>query len=426
MKPHHILSWIMAFNIVPQGFAAPANSTAESIAPAALAVNALGLDLLAKGTTADSDALLSPYSIQTALAMTFAGAAGDTRNEMAKVLHYPEDEGGLHQSFAALRAALEEIATNTAADAEAARKEGGQVDPVVLTVANRLFGQQGYEFRQPFLSLTKDTYKAPLELLDFIQNAPAATRHINEWVEEQTRDRIRDLIPQDALDRDTRLVLVNAIYMKAPWASPFSELATRPAPFYVGGSEPQEVPMMTHRGTFGYARRDGLTVVTIPYLGGDLQFLILLPDARDGLSELEAKLTPDVLASCANPGRGNIILHLPKFKIEPPLFRLATVLQSLGMRSAFNVPRGSANFDRMAPRKPNDYLFISEVFHKTFLDLDEKGTEAAAATAVAMMRATSLPPRNPPEVRVDHPFFFAIQHRPSGACLFLGRVTDPR
>lgn len=426
MKTHHILSWIMAFNIVPQGFAAPANTAAESISPAALAVNALGLDLLAKGTTADSDALLSPYSIQTALAMTYAGAAGDTRNEMAKVLHYPEDEAGLHQAFAALRAALEEIATTTAANAEAAKKEGGQVDPVVLTVANRLFGQQGYEFRQPFLSLTKETYKAPLELLDFVQSAPAATRHINEWVEEQTRDRILDLIPPDALDRDTRLVLVNAIYMKAPWATPFSESATRPAPFYVRGSEPQEVPTMTQRGSFGYARQEGFTVVTIPYMGGDLQFLILLPDARDGLSELEAKLTPDVLASCANPGRGNIILHLPKFKIEPPLFRLATVLQSLGMRSAFNVPRGSANFDRMAPRKPNDYLFISEVFHKTFLDLDEKGTEAAAATAVAMMRATSLPPRNPPEVRVDHPFFFAIQHRPSGACLFLGRVTDPR
>lgn len=426
MKTHHILSWIMALNIVPQGFAAPANTAAESISPAALAVNALGLDLLAKGATADSDALLSPYSIQTALAMTYAGAAGDTRNEMAKVLHYPEDEAGLHQSFAALRAALEEIATTSAANAEAARKEGGQVDPVVLTVANRLFGQQGYEFRQTFLSLTKETYKAPLELLDFVRNAPTATRHINEWVEEQTRDRIRDLIPPDALDRDTRLVLVNAIYMKAPWANPFSESATRPAPFYVRGSDAQEVPTMTQRGSFGYARREGFTIVTIPYMGGDLQFLILLPDARDGLSELEGKLTPDVLASCANPGRGNIILHLPKFKIEPPLFRLATVLQSLGMRSAFNVPRGSANFDRMAPRKPNDYLFISEVFHKTFLDLDEKGTEAAAATAVAMMRATSLPPRNPPEVRVDHPFLFAIQHRPSGACLFLGRVTDPR
>lgn len=416
----------MALNIVPQGLTAPANPAAENLSPAAMAVNALGLDLLAKGTTADSDALLSPYSIQTALAMTFAGAAGDTRNEMGKVLHYPADEAGLHQSFAALRAALEEIATTTAANSEAAKQEGGQIDPVVLTVANRLFGQQGYEFRRPFLSLTKDTYKAPLELLDFAQSAPAATRHINEWVEEQTRDRIRDLIPPDALDRDTRLVLVNAIYMKAPWANPFSESATRPAPFYVRGSEPQQVPMMTHRGSFGYARRDGFTIVTIPYMGGDLQFLVLLPDARDGLSELEAKLTPDLLGSCANPGRGNIILHLPKFKIEPPLFRLATVLKSLGMRSAFNEPRGSANFDRMAPRKPDDYLFISEVFHKTFLDLDEKGTEAAAATAVAMMRATSLPPRNPPEVRVDHPFFFAIQHRPSGACLFLGRVTDPR
>ena len=146
---------------------------------------------------------------------------------------------------------------------------------------------------------------------------------------------------------------------------------------------------MVRQGPLGYAHRDGFSVVTIPYSGGDVQFLIVLPDEVSGLASLESKLTPELLAACTNPATSEVILHLPKLKIEPPLFRLGKVLQSLGMRSAFDDPKGSANFDRMAFRKPDDYLFISEVFHKTFLMLDEKGTEAAAATAVAMMRATA-------------------------------------
>jgi len=185
---------------------------------------------------------------------------------------------------------------------------------------------------------------------------------------------------------------------------------------------------MTRQGRLGYSQRDGFSVVTIPYTGDEVQLLVLLPDKTNGLAALEAKLTPKLLASCANPDLGEVLLHLPKFRIEPPLFRLSKVLQALGMKSAFDQPRGSANFERMAPRKPNDYLCVSEVFHKTFLALDERGTEAAAATAVAMMRATAamIEQPKPVEVRVDHPFLFAVQHRASGACLFLGRVTDPR
>jgi serine protease inhibitor len=169
-------------------------------------------------------------------------------------------------------------------------------------------------------------------------------------------------------------------------------------------------------------------VVTIPYIGGEVQFLILLPHETNGLAALEAKLTPELLALGANPGMADVILHLPKFKLEPPLIKLGKALKSLGMKSAFDQPSGSADFDRMAPRKPDDYLYISEVFHKTFLALDEKGTEAAAATAVAMMRATAVLMEKPAPVvvRVDHPFLFAIQHRRSGACLFWGRLTDPR
>lgn len=432
MKTRLTLFSIMASSLLFSGCGKATEGTSAPIgsppASAAQAINALGVELLAQGTAANANALISPYSIQAALAMTFAGAAGDTRAEMARVLHYTGDETQLHSSFAALQKALEGVAARSTKRAESARQRGGTMDPVILTVANRLFGQEGYEFRAPFLTLARDTYGAPFQSMDFAHRAAAAIKEINAWVEEKTLRRIRDLIPPDGLDEETRLVLVNAIYLKAPWTEPFSESATKPAPFHIRGAQSQDVPTMVRQARFGYAVREGFTAVTIPYSGGEIQFLVLLPDDTDGLAALEAKLTPELLAACAEPGSAELILHLPKFKIEPPLLKLGKVLQSLGMRSAFDQPRGSANFDRMAPRKPNDYLCISEVFHKTFLDLDEKGTEAAAATAVVMMRVTSAMPDRvkPIEVRVDHPFLFAIQHRPTGACLFLGRVTDPR
>ena len=277
-------------------------------------------------------------------------------------------------------------------------------------------------------ALVKERYGAPLELVDFVKNATGATQQINAWVLEQTRQRIRDLIPRDALKANTRLVLANAIYLKAPWAKPFSADATKPEPFHVRGGEAVNVPTMHgHDRSCGYAKRDGFTAVTIPYVESDLQFVVLLPDEVKGLQSLERKITNAMLAECAKLETRELDLHLPKFKFEPPTLNLGATLQALGMKTAFDQPPGSANFDRMAPRKPNDYLYISEVFHKTFIAVDEKGTEAAAATAVAMARTTSM--RNPPkplEVKIDRPFLYAIQHVPSGTCLFIGRVTDPR
>jgi serpin B len=388
----------------------------------------LGIDLLHRTGKPEANTLISPYSIQSALAMSYAGADGVTRTEMAKALHYPKDEAELHHDFAALRKALEELAQQSAKNTEESKKYGAISDPFTLTIANRLFGQAGYEFRAPFLSLVKDSYDAPFEPLDFEKKSAAATKHINDWVENQTRQRIHNLIPDGALNSLTRLVLVNAIYFKAPWASEFQSSATKPRPFRLAGGQSVDVPTMNQQHKFGYAKRDGFTVVQIPYSVWSIQLLVLLPDKVNGLSELEAKLTPKLLAECANPDEREVILSLPKFKLEPPLFPLGGELKALGMKSAFDEPPGSANFDRIAPRRPNDYLYVSEVYHKTFLSLDEKGTEAAAATAVVMMRSSSLvsDPPKPVEVKVDHPFLFAIQHRPSGACLFLGRVTDPR
>jgi len=296
-----------------------------------------------------------------------------------------------------------------------------------LNIANRLFAQKDYDFRQNFLSLVKQNYGAAFEPIDFTVNPAAAAQHINKWVADQTRDKIQDLIPANALNKLTRLVLANALYLKAPWTDPFPDKATQPEPFHVRGGAPLDVPMMRKTDRFGYAKREGFTAVSLPYVGGDLQFLVLMPDDVNGLRTLESNLTADVLAKCTRLETQDVDLHLPKFKLEPPTIALAENLQALGMKSAFNIPQGSANFDKMAPRKPNDYLYISNVFHKTFIAVDEKGTEAAAATAVVMMRATAIArPKPPPiEVKVDRPFIYAIQHVPSGVCLFLGRVTNP-
>ena len=394
---------------------------------AAKAVNEFALDLLARKELGAGNTLISPFSIQAALAMTYAGADAETRAEMAKVLRIPEDEPGFHASFAALIQALDDAQRESGEVVKRLEAAGRKADPLTLHVANRLFGQHDYEFRQPFLDLLAATYHAPLHQCDFVAKAEAERQGINAWVAEATRDRIRDLIPSGALDRETRLVLVNAIYLKAPWADPFPKGATKPAPFLVGGGAPAEVPTMMAKTHAGLVQQDGYAIVTLPYAQGQLQFVIMLPDQADGLAALEKAATPALFASAAGASRREIMLHLPKFKLEPPLLALRKTLIEMGMQSAFDQPRGSANFDRMAPRSPSEYLFISEVFHKTFLALDEEGTEAAAATAVVMARVmAAIPAEPPPVIKVDRPFLFAIQHRASGACLFLGRVTDPR
>jgi serpin B len=390
-------------------------------------VNALGVDLYRAQAHGDDNLLLSPYSIQIALAMTYAGADGETHAEMQRMLHFPADESALHESFGALAQELAQAAKKSVEAVKRAKEYGGPSTPIEFALANRLFAQRGYDFRPPFLTLLKERYNAPLDEMDFKKDQESARAAINHWVEKQTKDKIRDLIPAGAIKPATRLALVNALYLRAPWTDEFNAAATTKERFLVHGREGAEVPMMLSRAHCGYAKRDGFQVVTRTYYGGELQFVIVLPDDATGLASVEKQLTPKLLEDCARVPSPEVILHLPKFRLEPPTIPLGDNLKALGMKTAFDEPQGSANFDRMAPRKPNNYLYISAVLHKTFLALDEKGTEAAAATAVVMAAGAAMMPKpQPVEVRVDHPFLFAIQHVPSGACLFLGRVTDPR
>ncbi|MBC8097635.1 MAG: serpin family protein [Akkermansiaceae bacterium] len=416
---------ILGWSIISARAAEPAFSAAHMI-------NALGIDLLHQTKPASGNFLLSPYSIQSALAMTYAGADGVTREEMAKALHFPKDEAVLHRAFLALQQRLSAIATNSSNQTAKLKRSGWKVgDPIQFEIANRLFGQKGYAFRAPFLTLVKNNYQAPFEPLDFASTpaaATAATKHINEWVEQETHRRIQGVLPEGALTKYTRLVLVNAIYLKAPWESEFRDSATQPRPFYLSNNVATNVPTMHQLHEFGYAKAVGFSAVSLNYAGAEIGFLILLPDKRDGLAALESQLTPAMLVQCANLPVREVNLFLPKFRLEPPMMPLGNQLKKLGMKSAFDEPPGSAKFDRMAPRTPDDYLYISDVYHKTFLKIDEQGTEAAAATAVGIDESIGLhsPPPKPIEVKVDHPFLFAILHRSTGVCLFLGRVTDPR
>ena len=407
-------------------------STALSGA-AATATNELGLDLYRRLVTADENLCISPYSIETALAMTFAGADGATREEMARVLHLPTEDDALQDSFNALRRQMQEISKRSAKRALEKKKFGEQAgarEPIILTTASRLFAQKGYEFRKSFLVLTQERCGAPLQSLDFVSDADGATRRVNGWVSDQTHGRIRDLIPIGELNANTRFVLANAIYFRAQWDKLFLDWAPESLPFHLRGGEAVNVPaMQTLSRACGYAKHDGFTVVRIPYVEPDLQFLILFPDDEKGLPTLEKQITAALLSERAETEKRILFLHLPKFKFEPPTLKLASTLQGLGMKTAFDLPRGSANFDRMAPRKPNDYLHISEVFHKTFIAVDENGTEAAAATSTEgewLGMETTPDPSQAMEVKIDRPFFYAIQHVPSGTCLFVGRVTDPR
>ncbi|HXC01332.1 MAG TPA: serpin family protein [Opitutaceae bacterium] len=396
--------------------------------PVVNAINTLGLDLYHAQSAGDGNLLFSPYSIQNALAMTYAGADGDTRAEMQRVLHYPADDTVLHGGFAELAQELAQIQHDSAQMLARTITIGlNPRTPIELHVANRLFVQDGYPLRTPFLALVKDNYGAEPEPLDFIHATEQACSTINDWVKDQTKGKISNLISPGGISEKTRMVIVNAIYMLAGWKQPFKASETMARPFFVRAKDGVPAPTMRKQTVFSYKHYDGFAALALPYVGGGLQFLILLPDQRDGLPALEQKITPALLAECTKLPKSDVILYLPKFKLEPPSMALGDQLKQLGIQTAFDQPKGSANFDLMAPRKPDDYLSIGGVFHKAFLKLDEDGIEAAAATTIVMFtQSMAYRPPQPIEVRVDHPFIFAIQHVPTGECLFLGRVTDPR
>jgi serpin B len=374
---------------------------------------------LAAAQDADDNLLISPHSILSALAMVYAGAEGETRSQMREVLRFALDEPALHVAFQALDESLDER-SRIERDDDAQGFE--------LSIVNRLWGHHDYEFLPDYLEQVERYYGAGIERVDFESDPNAARLEINAWVEDQTRERIRDLLPEGALDEDTRMVLVNAIYFLASWQEAFAEDQTRSEPFRRLDGSSVDVELMHKTAHFQAHVDDQTMAVSIPYLGGDVSLLAMMPtNSEDDFQSWQASLTrprfDDIVASL---DRKKVALDFPRFTTDSG-FRLARLLRDMGMTDAFS--RMAANFERMTgvgPGVMGRSLYIDEVFHQTFIDLDEAGTEAAAATAVVMMRLTAAPVEEEPlELRFDRPFIYAIYDHPTDSILFLGRMLDP-
>jgi serpin B len=372
------------------------------------------LDLYQKLKDQPGNLFCSPYSISMALAMTYAGAHGTTANEMARTLHFTVSQEKLPPASGMLTARMKEI-------------QGP--NRITLTSANSLWSQQGCRFTTAFLDQLRTGYDGESREVDFVRAPAAASGEINNWVKEKTAGKIKEITAPDQFNTNTRLVLCNAIYFKGKWQKPFREESTRPAPFHVSTNETANVPMMWQTARFKMAQSDDGAVVLLelPYAGGDSSMVILLPASRPAnvpgsepsdLPVLERKLTVENLREWLKRlDQGDAretVVALPRFTTAHE-FELSETLKSLGMTSAFGPAADFSGMDGTAP------LFISGVFHKAFVEVNEAGTEAAAATVVRMTAAKAMAY----SFVADHPFIFLIRDNGSGAILFLGRIIDP-
>jgi len=392
-----------------------ARETSPVVDPADLTGLAQGnsefaIDLYQSVRSQDGNLFYSPYSISLALAMTYAGARNQTEQQMADTLHFTLSQEQLHPAFNALDLEL------------ASRGEGaaGQDDEGFrLNIANAIWGQSGYPFLMEFLDVLAVNYGAGLRLLDFMSDPDGSRVTINDWVAEQTEEKIQDLIPEGAVDTLTRLVLTNAVYFNAAWASPFEEEDTRDDAFHLLDGTEITVPMMSQTEHLPYTEGDGYQAVELPYDGQELSMVILLPDAGQ-FDEYEDSFDIEQLDTIVdNLSTSKVALTMPKFTYESE-FSLAQTLDTMGMPDAFSASADFSGIDGVPGR-----LVITDVIHKAFVLVDESGTEAAAATAV-IVGATSAPNgQDVIEVTVDRPFIFLIRDIQTRMILFIGRVLDP-
>jgi serpin B len=388
---------------------------------ASAAGNAFALDLYDRLSEKDGNLFFSPASIQTALAMAYAGAEERTATQMARVLHFEKSGQAVHAEFKAL---LQQL--NTPRMVRYYKEVDGEIKPAEkpayeLVMANALWGQQGYPWFQAFLELAASNYGAGLREVDFAREPEAARRTINRWVENKTQDRIRDLIARGAIRPLMRLILTNAIYFKAAWAQKFSDHATRDMPFHISGSCRIPVSMMARKDDFRYLETESFQALEMAYEANQLSMVVFLPTAVDGLEDFENSLTLKKLEAWMKAfRREEVDVFFPKFTFTSS-FGLSGILSAMGMQDAFSPD--SADFSGMTAAEK---IFISDVIHKAFVAVDEEGTTAAAATAV-MMAGTAMPmPKPDPKVfRADHPFLFCIRHNPTGKILFMGRLSAP-
>jgi serpin B len=385
----------------------------SEVLAAAASVQQFGVDLyqLLAQDAGDGNLVFSPASIETALAMTYAGAAENTGREMADTLHFTLGGDALHRAFNTLDSILESRSWQQ-------KNSEGKEEGVLVKTANSLWGQKDLAFAQAFLDTIAANYGAGIRLVDYKTAAEAARQAINEWVAGETADKIPELIPQGMLDALTRLVLVNAVYLDATWTTQFNKDLTTDGQFTTLAGEVVTTTMMSQETRYLYGSGDGWQAVELPYVGDQLAMLVIVPDAGR-FTEIEGKLASGLIDDAvAALGRGTKLdLTMPKFEFRTQA-GLNNALMALGMKSAFGE---GADFSGMTTEAD---LFISDVIHEAYIAVDEEGTEAAAATAV-IMRETAIGPDDTLHLTIDRPFLFALRDRETGALLFLGRVTDP-
>jgi serpin B len=392
------LAVIFALVSVP---ASSSSVSAEDVEALVRGNNAFAFDLYSVVSSREGNLFVSPYSISSALAMTYAGARGNTAAQMADVLHYDLAPDRLHQSFSELNKAF---------------NAGGA--GYRLSVANALWSQVGLRFLPEYISVAEKHYDAGLREVDFVFHTEEARSIINRWVEARTENKIVDLIGPGVLDPLTRLVLTNAIYFKGQWEQPFRPEQTEEAPFYLSSGKQAIVPFMHQIGTFKYAETGRAQVLELPYSGNELAMTVLLPKPDSSLAELEAAIRTDgIQAILEGLTPIKVDVKLPRFKFEAEL-SLNEYLQHLGMTDAFD--DNMADFSGIS----DTFLYITHVLHKAFIEVNEEGTEAAAATAV-VVGTKSIRLDLPKVFMADRPFVFLFRDLRTGSILFLGRMADP-
>jgi serpin B len=390
--------------LLPAGIFAGEGKPQAELGPVVEGNTAFGVALFQQLRETEGNLFFSPYSISTALAMTYGGARGQTQKEMAEVLRFSLKLEEHNERFSALQSYI-----------KAVQRKGS----VRLSVANSLWGQRDYRFLDAFLTNTKTFYGAGLQTVDFARETEAARQAINAWAEKETEGKIKELLRPNVLTPAAVLVLCNAIYFKGNWAVQFDAKQTRVADFFVAVDKPTKAPMMNQRKDIRNGDFGDFGAIELPYKGGQLSMVVLLPKELDGLPSLERSLTARRLQDCLGilgvSPKSSVRVSLPKFRTTS-CFDLGKTLVKMGMVAAFG---RDADFSGM---DGNRGLFISKVVHKAFVEVNEEGTEAAAATAV-VMESESVP--RVTVFNANHPFLFLIRENETGSILFLGRLADP-
>ncbi len=395
--------------------AAPGSAAAQSDAPAKATMptptitaavegnNTFALDLYGQLRTQPGNLFFSPESISTAFAMAYAGARGETATQMASVLHFTLPASEIHPAMGSLLGAMNEKNPN-----------------YLLSVANSLWAQQGQNFQQDYINLVESNYGAGFHQVNFETSPEVARTAINKWIEQKTNEKIQNMLAPGTVTQETRLILTNAVYFKGDWLDAFDKSATSDAAFHLSSTETVKAPLMHITSNFNYFDGGTFQALELPYKGNALTMVILLPKDIDGLSALEQSLNPRALTDWIGRfgSESKELVTLPRFTMTKE-FELSDTLSGMGMAEAFS---GAADFSGMTGQR--DFA-ISAAIHKAFIDVNETGTEAAAATSIEM-RATAMR-YEPPSIvfKADHPFLFLIRDTRSGSILFLGRVADP-